>query len=241
MNLFTFSRIGILCSCYKEKFGIPRQPRLVTEAISELVLSSPYNNLEVLRGIEQFSHLWLIFIFDRIQKSGWKPLVRPPRLGGNQRIGVFASRSMFRPNPVGLSAVELIKVNRTKGKVSLFLRGCDLVDGTPVIDIKPYISYSDCIANGDSGFADGAPKIKFTVNFTEQAITQCKQMSDVLGLQKNSVTVDLKKLIVQILQLDPRPSYHQKITDRVYAMRLYDFDLKWRYESADSLLVLALL
>lgn len=240
MDSFTFSSIGILHSCYKEKFGVPRQPRLVSEVVSELVLSSRYSSDSV-RELEQFTHIWLIFIFNQMRDGVWKPLVRPPRLGGNRRIGVFASRSMFRPNPVGMSAVELLKINHHKGKVSLLLRGCDLVDKTPIIDIKPYIPYSDSISDANAGFAEAAPPIVFRVNFTEGAIKQCQCIGKVLNGQKNSIAIDLKKMIEQILQLDPRPSYRrQQVGDRVYAMKLYHFDLKWKYEAAGEVLVLAL-
>lgn len=240
MSLFTLSTIGILRSCYKEKFGVPRQPRLVTEALAELVLSAPYNNLDALREIETFSHIWLIFIFNQTQHREWKPLVRPPRLGGNQRIGVFASRSMFRPNPVGLSAVELVRINHNKDKVSLLLRGCDLVDGTPIVDIKPYISYSDSIPETKTGFAPSAPLAQFKVNFTVQAMQQCEQIGGELNQQEDFLAVNLQKLIVQILQLDPRPSYQKQVSDRVYAMRLYDFDLRWQYNEGNDIVVLEL-
>jgi tRNA-Thr(GGU) m(6)t(6)A37 methyltransferase TsaA len=241
MSLFTFSTIGILHSCYKEKFGIPRQPRLATEALAELILNPPYNNLDALRELEKFSHIWLIFIFNQTQCSEWRSLIRPPRLGGNQRIGVFASRSMFRPNPVGLSAVELVQINHSKDKVSLLLRGCDLVDGTPIVDIKPYIPYSDSIPEAKAGFAASKPVVAFKVDFTEQAIQQCQQINAELNRQENSLAIDLQKLIVQILQLDPRPSYQsQQLGDRVYAMRLYDFDLKWKYIESGEILVLEL-
>ena len=240
MSLFTFSTIGILRSCYKEKFGVPRQPRLVTEALAELVLSPPYNTVDTLRDIESFSHIWLIFIFNQTQQCEWKPLIRPPRLGGNRRIGVFASRSMFRPNPVGMSAVELLHINHKKDKVSLLLRGCDLVDATPIIDIKPYIPYSDSIPEARAGFATSVPLAKFEVDFTEQAMRQCQQIGAELGQQENSAGVNLQKMIVQIVQLDPRPSYQQQVSDRVYAMRLYDFDLRWKYKKGDEILVLEL-
>ncbi len=240
MHQFTFSAIGTIHSCYKEKFAIPRQPRLENEAITELVLLAPYNRPDALREIEQFSHIWLIFIFNQIQQKAWKPLVRPPRLGGNQRIGVFASRSTFRPNPIGLSAVELIKINPNADKVSLLLRGCDLVDGTPIIDIKPYIPYSDAILNADAGFATTPPVIRCKVNFTSEAIEQYLQLEANLNRQKDLPPVNLKKLIIEILQLDPRPSYQQLSTNRVYAMRLYNIDLRWKYYSNEEILVLEL-
>ncbi len=238
MHQFTFSTIGILSCCYKEKFGIPRQPRLETESIAELVLLPPYNTVDALREIEQFSHIWLIFIFNYTQPNQWKPLVRPPRLGGNKRIGVFASRSTFRPNPIGMSAVELVKINHNQDKVSLLLRGCDLVDGTPIIDIKPYIPYSDSIPDAKAGFASTAPAIQFKVNFSDLAIQHCFVMGTQLKQQDKSSVIDVKKLITQILQLDPRPSYQQQAGDRVYAMRLYNADLRWKYCKNGEILVL---
>lgn len=241
MDAHTFSSIGIIQSCYREKFGIPRQPRLVTEAISELELLPPYNDPNTLREIENFSHIWLFFIFHQTQSAGWKPLIRPPRLGGNKRVGVFASRSTFRPNPLGLSAVELLQINHKDDKVSLLLRGCDLVDGTPIVDIKPYIPYSDCIPEATSGFAQGAPEQLFTVNFTALAALQSDKFEAGIQQSDASLHTDLKKLIVQILQLDPRPSYQQQQTgERVYAMRLYNFDLRWRYCENREILVLEL-
>ncbi|MCK5897122.1 MAG: tRNA (N6-threonylcarbamoyladenosine(37)-N6)-methyltransferase TrmO, partial [Cocleimonas sp.] len=186
------------------------------------------------------SHIWLIFIFNHTKDKPWKALIRPPRLGGNKRIGVFASRSTFRPNPIGMSAVELIKVNHNKGKVSLLLRGCDLVDGTPIIDIKPYLPYSDVIPNASAGFATKAPSCLFQINFTDVAIQQCQQLESQLNQQKNILSIDLKRLITQILQLDPRPSYQQQTGDRVYAMRLYDADLHWQYTKNGEVLVIEL-
>ena len=240
MNTFTFRAIGTIKSCFQEKFGIPRQPRLETESISELILSPPYNDPNTLREIEQFSHLWLIFIFHQTQSTGWKPLIRPPRLGGNKRIGVFASRSTFRPNPLGMSAVELISIKQENGNVSLLLRGCDLLNGTPIVDIKPYIPYSDSISHAKAGFAPTAPKVLFKVQFTDKAQQQCKQFESEQNKQQQDLHVDLKKLIVQILQLDPRPSYQQQAGERVYAMHLYNFDLRWRYCENSTILVLEL-
>ncbi|MCK5902169.1 MAG: tRNA (N6-threonylcarbamoyladenosine(37)-N6)-methyltransferase TrmO [Cocleimonas sp.] len=241
MTSFSFSPIGILQSCYQEKFGIPRQPRLETEAVSELILLPPYNDLNSLRAIETFSHIWLIFVFHQTASATWKPLIRPPRLGGNQRIGVFASRSTFRPNPIGLSAVELLAVDQSKNRVSLLLGGCDLVNGTPILDIKPYLPYSDAIPNAYTGFAPKAPAEKFKINFTAKAKQQCQAFETKQQGVTGSTPLDLKKLIRQILSLDPRPAYQQQqISERIYAMRLYNFDLRWRYCENDEILVLVL-
>ena len=240
MDTFTFTKIGFIKSCYQEKFGIPRQPRLETESISELILLPPYNDLNSIREIQQFSHLWLLFIFDQTQKAKWKALIRPPRLGGNKRIGVFASRSTFRPNPIGMSAVELLATKIKNDKVSLLLRGCDLLNNTPIIDIKPYIPYSDAIPNASAGFASTPPSSTFEVYFSDTALQQCQQFEANYNKGANDLKLDLKKLIIQILQLDPRPSYQHQPSDRVYAMRLYNFDLRWRYCENGIILVLEL-
>ena len=135
--------VGILHSPYKEKFAVPRQPGLVPSARARLELLPPCNDAQTLRGIEQFSHLWLIFQFHECASQGWHPTVRPPRLGGNERVGVFASRSPFRPNGLGLSVVQLLGVHQQGPRLWLELAGIDLVDGTPILDIKPYVPYAD--------------------------------------------------------------------------------------------------
>ena len=241
MDAFSFSKIGTIESCYQEKFGIPRQPGLVTEAIAVLTLSPPYNDPNTLRDIEQFSHLWLIFVFHQTQHAGWKPLIRPPRLGGNQRVGVFASRSTFRPNPIGMSVVELLHINHKDNKVSLILRGCDLLNGTPIIDIKPYIPYVDALPDARAGFAPEAPAVLFEVTFSDIALQQCQLFETQHNRMHTDYPLKLQKLITQILQLDPRPSYQQQqVSERIYAMRLYNFDLKWKYCENGTILVLEL-
>jgi tRNA-Thr(GGU) m(6)t(6)A37 methyltransferase TsaA len=225
MMQFQFQPIGFIQSCYKEKFGIPRQPGLVTEARADLTLTAPFNQLDTVRGLNQFSHIWLIFVFHATQQQGWHPTVRPPRLGGNKRLGVFATRSTFRPNPIGLSVVALTSINIQNGTIRLELQGCDLLDGTPILDIKPYIPYADAVPQATAGFANEAPAVLQTVSFTALALQQCQYKQVQWG-------VDIQRLITQILQQDPRPSYQQTtIAPRVYAMRLYDFDLKWEYNA----------
>lgn len=226
MDTFSFSPIGTISSCYKEKFGIPRQPGLVNAAKAELHLEKIYGE-ETIRGIRGFSHIWINFVFHATQKQGWKPMVRPPRLGGNVKVGVFASRSPFRPNPLGLSVVELLDIEIQQSAVILHLGGCDLLDGTPVLDIKPYLPYADALSNASGGFAEISPNYKtenrVVVSFTNEAELQLNQAEERLGQE-------LSLLIKQILQLDPRPSYHQgKSGERIYSMKLYDFDLKWEY------------
>ena len=244
MTPLQYSPIGIISSCYKEKFGIPRQPGLVPAATAELVLGDDFGE-ESVRGLQGFSHIWINFIFHQTQAQGWKPMVRPPRLGGNEKVGVFASRSTFRPNPLGLSVVELLCVKLIKGQVVLHLGGCDLLEGTPVLDIKPYLPYADIIPNAKGGFAKNKPEALLEVVFSEVAEAQCKQADQRIDHLNVGVCESVKTLIIQILQLDPRPSYqhkhqHKNESDRIYAMKLHDFDLKWQYYDNNKIKVLAL-
>ena len=225
--------IGYVNSCYQEKFGIPRQPGLVPEAKAVLKLLPDYANPEAVRGLESFSHLWLIFMFHATADQGWKPTVRPPRLGGNARLGVFATRSMFRPNPVGLSVVSLDAVRINADGVALELSGVDLLEGTPVLDIKPYLPYADSLNDASGGFASSPPVALRKVAFSDMALAQCAVKSQVLQL-------DIGALIAQTLQQDPRPSYRQgTVDDKLYVMRLYDFDVRWCCR-ADNIEVLEL-
>ena len=219
-NNYPFSPIGIIHSCFKEKFGIPRQPRLVQEVTATLELLPPYNRAEALEGLEAFTHIWLVFVFHALEAGAWHPTVRPPRLGGNQRVGVFASRSMFRPNPIGLSAVELIGIDSAGKSPILHLRGIDLLDGTPVIDIKPYIPYADCIDDARGSYANSAPQAKLQVRFSATAAQQLAA--------RREQHPQLQAMIEKLLELDPRPAYRQENTRRdSFGMRLYDFDVKW--------------
>jgi len=157
---FKFDAIGVIESPYREKFAIPRQPNLVSAAKGKVVLIGEANNHELVRDIEQFSHLWLLFVFHGTQEQGWKPLVRPPRLGGNVKTGVLATRSTFRPNPIGMSVVKLDKVVTEKQQTVLHISGLDLLNGTPIIDIKPYVPYSDSVSLANGGFAQTEPEDK---------------------------------------------------------------------------------
>ncbi len=219
---YQFDTIGVIHSCFKEKFGIPRQPGLVTEATATLELLPPYNRPEAVRGLAQFSHIWVLFIFHGCLRSKWKPTVRPPRLGGNERIGVFASRATYRPNPIGMSPVQLVGVEAEEGRVVLHLKGVDLLDGTPVVDIKPYIPYADALDEARGGFAESAPQAKHEIHFTPKALAQCDS-------QRQSHP-NLKVMIEQLLRSDPRPAYKEGDDGRIYGMRLWDFDLRWRLE-----------
>jgi len=235
MNTFEFSSIGTISSCYKEKFGIPRQPGLVLEAKAQLMLNAEFGE-ESIRELDGFSHIWIHFVFHATLSQGWKPMVRPPRLGGSTKVGVFASRSTFRPNPIGLSVVELYKVEMQKGAVILHLLGCDLLDGTPVLDVKPYLPYVDSIPTAKGGFANESPQKSVEqqdISFTKEAQLQCAQASE--RLEQN-----IEALIRQIIQCDPRPSYQRIDYNRVYSMHLHDFDLKWQYCENNEIKVLEL-
>jgi tRNA-Thr(GGU) m(6)t(6)A37 methyltransferase TsaA len=209
--------IGIIHSCFKEKFGIPRQPGLVKSATAVLELLPPYNVAEALRGIAEFSHLWIVFAFHQTICATFQPTVRPPRLGGNTRIGVFATRSPFRPNPIGLSVVELKSVSGT----TLELGGGDFLDGTPVLDIKPYIPYADSIPGAHGGFANDAPAPVHSVRFSPEAEAVFQT------LEKNR-----QQLITDMLRYNPRPAYQNDAPERLFGTRLFDLDVKWRQEGS---------
>lgn len=219
MANFNFTSIGIVHSCYKEKFGIPRQPGLVSSPAT-IEIHLEYSQDEAFRELDSFSHIWVSFVFHGIDNKKWKPTVRPPRLGGNQRIGVFATRSMFRPNPIGLSVVELKSIERRDGVVILNIKGGDFLDGSPVIDIKPYIPYADSISTASSGYATEKPEIKFEVIFSDEVIIELSKIEEKYP--------EIRKIITEILQLDPRPAYQSK--NKQFAIKLYDYDLKWHIE-----------
>ncbi|MCL4157993.1 UNVERIFIED_CONTAM: hypothetical protein GTU68_003715 [Idotea baltica] len=234
MKSLNFTPIGLISSCFKEKFGIPRQPGLVTATIAQLTLDESFSE-ESVRELDGFSHIWLQFVFHQTQEQGWKPMVRPPRLGGNKKVGVFASRSTFRPNPIGLSVVELERIESKSSQIVLHLRGCDLLDGTPVLDIKPYLPYADAIPEAKGGYANEGPVKKMTVLMSDELIQACKHASNRLG-------EDVEVLIRQLLELDPRPSYHENNTNlkRIYSMKLHDFDLSWQYCENNAIKVLSI-
>ena len=221
--MFT-SQINAVAVCrtpYKQKFGIPRQPGLVdVKGYVELV--PELNNLDAIRGIEQYSHLWLLFCFHENLAQGWKTKVRPPRLGGNEKLGVFATRSTFRPNGIGQSMVKLHGVVQRKGKVCLEISGMDLLDGTPIIDIKPYIPFSDAILNAKGGIAHDAPEL-INVSFAQTAQIQ------LASLTQNDKYPQLQSLISTVLGQDPRRAYKKaKLDPKIYQVALYDLDIFWQ-------------
>ena len=207
---------------FKEKFGIPRQSGLSGELTSRIVFEPEYRNPDALRGIDGYSHLWLIWQFSEAIREDWSPTVRPPRLGGNKRVGVFATRSPYRPNPIGLSSVRLekIEVTESEGTV-LIVSGADLLDGTPIFDVKPNIAYSDCHTDAVSGFADPVKEYALKVDF-------CKDLlSKVHTSKQNS--------LIKILEQDPRPSY-QNDPEREYGMRFADYEIFFKVDG-DTLTV----
>lgn len=214
---YTFEPIGFIRSPYKEKFGIPRQSSLADAARAELVLVPPYDQPDAVRALGSFSHVWIQFVFHRTAERGWTPLVRPPRLGGNARVGVFASRSTHRPNPIGLSLVELIDVDLRDG-VRLVLAGIDLMDGTPVLDVKPYLPFVEARPDARSGFVDGPPP-ELEVHWSARARQDLAALPD--------APPALAGLIDQVLAQDPRPAY-QDDPERRYGVRLYDVDVHFR-------------
>jgi tRNA-Thr(GGU) m(6)t(6)A37 methyltransferase TsaA len=242
---FTLEPVAVIKTCFPEKFGIPRQSSLCPSAIGELTLLPPFNQADAVVGLEQVSHLWLSFIFHRHVDRQWKPKVRPPRLGGNKKLGVFATRSSFRPNHIGLSVVKLesIEFRRERkamrqedthgSQIILHVSGIDLLDGTPIIDIKPYVPYADCIYEASNLMASAAP-LTMSVSFQASACL----FLDTLAVNKNKANADnLKNLIIEVLQQDPRPAYHVADLARTYNMLLYRFDIKWSYRyDVDKLL-----
>lgn len=223
MPRFCFQAIGYIRSCFTEKFGIPRQPGLVPEAEAIVEIAPPFNQNEAFRGLNRFSHIWIIFVFHECYQQQWKATVRPPRLGGNQRVGVFASRSGFRPNAIGQSAVKLIEISSQKHHLTLKVAGADLLDGTPVLDIKPYLNYADCLPQAISGYAATSPAPKFLVRFSLEAEKVCA----ILDPDRYH---NAKQIIIAILSQDPRPAYKANDASRIYGVRLWDLNIRFRYD-----------
>ena len=223
---YRFEPIGVVHSCFAEKFAIPRQPRLAPAAKGVLELFQPYDVAEAIEGLEGVSHLWLLFVF-HAAKSGPQHLrVRPPRLGGNQRIGVFASRATHRPNPIGQSVVKLDSMEPGR----LHISGIDLLDGTPVLDIKPYVPYADALPDARNAVADAAPE-QLPVSWTAEALRQAQ-------LQAQRLQQPVVELIEQCLAQDPKPAYQTPDARREYAVQFWDIDVRWHYPEANGIRVL---
>ena len=201
---------------YDGKFGVPRQSGLVEEVISTIVFEPEYRAPEALRGIEAFSHLWLIWAFDRTERETWSPTVRPPRLGGNRRIGVFATRSPYRPNPIGLSCVRLIGAEKGSEGTVLKVAGADLVNGTPIYDIKPYLPYADCRPEATGGFTDRTEKRRVEVEIPEELA--------------GKMSAESLQALKAVLREDPRPAY-QEDPERVYAFEFGRRHIEFRVDN----------
>ena len=213
MENVTIQVIARMHSDFATKFGIPRQSGLVEELRSTIVFEPEFRNPDTLRGIEDFSHLWIIWQFSEAVRTEWSPTVRPPRLGGNTRLGVFATRSPFRPNSLGLSSVKLLGVEKTeKYGTVLHVGGADLMDGTPIFDIKPYIPYGDSHPDATGGFTDTADDFLLKVNFPENLL--------------NLLPESKREAAIGVLSHDPRPSYQRK-PGRVYGLTFAGFDIRF--------------
>lgn len=218
--------VAVIKTPFPDKFSVPRQPGLAPSVQSIVELQGDYDHQASIQGLEQHSHLWLLFQFDRHKHNEWKAQVRPPRLGGNQTIGVFATRSPYRPNGIGLSVVKLEGIKQlANGTVQLVVSGADLVDQTPIVDIKPYIPYVDCITEAQSQLANEQPTT-LMVSFSDRAKQQLAEVE--------APVTNLAQVIEEVLAQDPRPAYHRdKQQDRQYASRLYQLDLLWRVHGSE--------
>ncbi|MDU8455634.1 MULTISPECIES: tRNA (N6-threonylcarbamoyladenosine(37)-N6)-methyltransferase TrmO [Pseudomonas syringae group] len=226
---YNVSPVGFVRSCFKEKFAIPRQPQLAPAARGVLELVAPFDQGEAVQGLEQVSHVWLLFLFHMALEDKPRLKVRPPRLGGNQSMGVFATRATHRPNGIGQSVVRLDKVEAGR----LWLSGIDLLDGTPVLDIKPYVPYADAITEATNQIASAAPAL-IPVQWQDAALLQAREHA--LRLSE-----PLVELIEQCLAQDPRPAYQLPTPERRYGAQFWDLDVRWHYPQAGVICVLEVL
>ena len=224
---FQITPIAITHSCYKEKFATPRQSGIVPSAQGKIQLLPPFDNPDALLGLEDCTHIWLEFIFHKCIEQGWKAKVRPPRLGGNKKMGVFATRATHRPNGLGLSVVKLEKIESSQEGLFLHVSGLDLIDGTPIIDIKPYIPYSDAINSAQYPFAQDKPE-SLPVQFSDTA-------------KQHITNPALCQLINEVLSQDPRPAFHELDEDRVYGANIENRNVTWRYIQLEDNLVIEVL
>lgn len=223
---YNVSPIGFMRSCFKEKFAIPRQPQLAPAARGVLELVAPFDQGDAVQGLEQVSHVWLLFLFHQALEDKPRLKVRPPRLGGNQSMGVFATRATHRPNGIGQSVVKLDKVEAGR----LWLSGIDLLDGTPVLDVKPYVPYADVIVDARNSMAAAAPAM-IPVQWADAALAQAREQ----GLRLEEPLIEL---IEQCLAQDPRPAYQTPTPERRYGAQFWDLDVRWHYPQPGVICVL---
>ena len=260
----TFKVIARIRSDFPDKFGIPRQSGLLKNLRSTIVFEPEFRNADALRGLEGFSHLWLLWIFSENVRDTWKPTVRPPRLGGNTRLGVFATRSSCRPNPLAMSCVKIEKINLTgENAPSITVSGADLMDDTPIVDIKPYLPYADSVPEATGGFAEAVRFKKLEVEFAAEAqavldgtgfapenlapelLDGTEIAPDAAGIPEVSSAAGVKfpaekkAALVELLSEDPRPAY-QRSADRIYGIRFAGFEIKFQVQG-DQLTVVAIL
>ena len=213
MQELTFKIIARIKSDFREKFGIPRQSGLVQNLRATIRFEPEFRNADALRGLDGFSHLWIMWIFSENIRSTWSPTVRPPRLGGNKRLGVFATRSSFRPNPIALSCVKIEQINLDGPEgPEIIVSGADLMDGTPIVDIKPYLPYTDAHPEATGGFAEAVRQIKVHV-----------QPSELL----NKLPTEKRDALIEVLEQDPRPAY-QNDPERVYGFDFAEYEVKFK-------------
>lgn len=224
---YSVSPVGIIHSCFKEKFAIPRQPHLAPAAQGILELLPPFDQGDAVQGLEHVSHVWLLFLFHQALEERPRLKVRPPRLGGNRYMGVFATRATHRPNGIGQSVVKLDRVESGR----LWLSGIDLLDGTPVLDIKPYVPYADSVAGASNAFADQAPHL-LPVRWRDSALQSANEHA-------RRLAQPVVELIEQCLAQDPRPAYQVPDAERIYGVRLWDLDVRWHYPEPNLIRVLS--
>jgi tRNA-Thr(GGU) m(6)t(6)A37 methyltransferase TsaA len=226
---YSFAPIGYIQSCFKEKFGVARQSMMISQAQGVLKLNPDPAYRDSLNHLTEFSHLWIIFVFHKNIEKGWKPLINPPRLEAPRQVGVFASRAPHRPNPIGMSVVKIEAIDfLAPGGIELHLSGLDILDGTPVLDIKPYLSFADSFADATQGWASQGIK-KYWVEFSPESAKSIQAS----GTRYHP---DLQALLQQMLELDPRPTSQRKRSSieadesegLVFAFRIFDFDVKWK-------------
>lgn len=220
-----FDSVGVFLSVYKEKFGTPRQSGLVSQAQGKIVLTDKFANADYISGIESFSHLWVLFYFNQSESIPSKRMARPPRLGGNKKVGVFASRTNFRPNNIGMSVVKLERVTINKDSIEINVTGADIIDQTPILDIKPYIPYADIIDDAAGGYASERPTPVLQIN--DKTIGKVFSLSD-----------SLRRMIHNVISLDPRPAYRRdRVDEKIYGMTIGEYEVKWKVEGEEAILL----